>query len=292
MMGMRSLGRVPIFFQKNQKMKKIIYGFAAAILTIGLVACNKENDPEQANNDGEFNFETLEAGENAISVKITPCDANKTFFSLYASKAQYDAMLDSLGSKAAVIADDVEYLKETLTVFRDLGYNYTLSNFLSVGSDTLTLKNLEPETEYVVWAYYLDTLYNNDGRLYDYTVKTTSIQQNTAEFKIVSEADTLFRLTVSDTTQGWVSMTELKSTVESAGGAKAYLEPILENAKEYDLLDYVIYHGNYNFTLAELSLNSAGTYLMMVAPVSASGVINGEIVTYEFDYAGSGDTEN
>ncbi len=115
---------------------------------------------------------------------------------------------------------------------------------------------------------------------------------NSAKFDIVSYGDTLFLLTVSDTTQGWVSMTEIKSTIDSIGGAAVYLQRVLDNAKAADLLDYVTFYGNYDFTLDELGLGSAGTYQLMVAPVSASGKINGDVATYDFYYAGSGDAEN
>ena len=271
-------------------MNRVIYSLVAAVLTIGLSACDTKSDPQNNDNanDSEFRFETISVSENAISVKIAPRDTAKTYISMYATKENYDIMFDSLGSESAVIADDIAYLKENITFYREaLGYDVTLADFLSIGADTLNITNIEPATEYVVWAYYLDTLYNNSGKIYTCTLKSADIAASSAKFDIVSEGDSLFHLTVSDTTQGWVSMSELKTTVDEAGGAKAYLQTILDNAKAADLLDWVTFHGNYDFTLAELNLGEAGTYQLMVAPVSISGKINGDVVIYEFDYAGS-----
>lgn len=278
-------------------MNRVIYSLAAALLMVGLSACDTKNDPQSNNdsqgNDSEFRFEAIAVSENAISVKITPRDTAKTYLSMYATKTNYDTMVDSLGSESAVIADDIAYLKESITFYREaLNYDVTLADFLSIGTDTLNIKNIEPATEYVVWVYYLDTLYNNSGELYTCTLKSADMAANTTKFDIVSEGDTLFHLIVSDTTQGWVSMANLKSTVDEAGGAKAYLQAILDNAKAADLLDWVTFHGNYDFTLSELNVEEAGIYQLMVAPVSVSGKINGDVVIYEFEYIGDGTTEN
>lgn len=94
---------------------------------------------------------------NTVSYTATPSDKQMTYMVNLASKAYMDAY-GLMEDDAALFADDIDY-------FAQLGANYgmtyqdILDYFADQGDTQNTFEELDPETEYVLYAYGFDANY-------------------------------------------------------------------------------------------------------------------------------------
>ena len=267
-------------------MKKVIYSLAAVALVAGIAtSCNKQDD-EVANEP--FKFDVVELTDGSATVAVTPDSLGKTYFTLYGTKDEYNTIIDSLG-EAGFIEYQYEYVISYIAYLAKLGYNRDFSYFATVGKDTLALgPGLDPQTEYVAAAFYLDSLGNNDGKIYIHNFTTKAIEQSNVELKIASDGDTLFHITLSDENQLYIYYAELADTI-AVYGAETYLQNYVDMIVENRPSNYqfIVHSGNEDVSIDELAAWNAGKYQLIAAPFTEGAHICGKAVSYDFEYAGA-----
>ncbi len=234
-----------------------------------------------------FKFDVVELTDGSAIVAVTPDSLGKTYFTLYGTKEEYEAIIDSLG-EAGFIEYEYEYVTSYIAQLAQRGYNYSFTDFATTGKDTLAIgPGLAPQTEHVAAAFYLDSLGNNDGKIYVHNFTTKAVEQSNVELKITSDEDTLFHITSSDENQLYVYYAELSDTI-AAHGAENYLQDYVDNMVGYRPSNYqfIVYSGNQDVSIEVLPIWLAGKYQLIVAPFTEGAHVCGKAVSYEFDYAG------
>ena len=103
------------------------------------------DDPSQ----NTFSISVTEISSTSANVAVTPSN-NDTYYFDVVDKAFYD----SYSNKADLAADYVAYLQETAAEYAALGYDVTLADFLSSGSDSYYFDgNLDANTDYLAVAF-------------------------------------------------------------------------------------------------------------------------------------------
>lgn len=152
-------------------MKKIIFAAFAALFSLGMVSCQGNgNDPEKKN---AIVLTVDSVGQTACKIKLVPSDTLALYYigskpkSMTVGKTTEDMLNDFKAGMDVLIAMYADYLGQTLT-YSDLGKS---------GEAKYLFYNLTPSTDYVVYAYYLDTLTGLAiGDVYSVPFRTNEIE--------------------------------------------------------------------------------------------------------------------
>lgn len=152
-------------------MKKIIFAAFAALFTLGMVSCQGNgNDPEKKN---AIVLTVDSVGQTACKIKLVPSDTLALYYigskpkSMTVGKTTEDMLNDFKAGMDVLIAMYAEFYGQTLT-YSDLGKS---------GEAKYLFYNLTPSTDYVVYAYYLDTLTGLAiGDVYSVPFRTNEIE--------------------------------------------------------------------------------------------------------------------
>ena len=166
-----------------------------------------------------------------------------------------------------------------------------VSHSLNYGNDSRFFTELNPETEYIVYAFCVNALTNQPvGQLYTTRVRTSSRKSVDMSFSILLEqkGDAPYVTVIpSNDTDSYVWEFEDKEVVESQyGHADNNYELFLQNQvhmwKSFDLsIENEITHG-FDYYDASTDLESGRSYILVAAPYD--GEINGKIYGFEFTY--------
>lgn len=152
-------------------MKKIIFAAFAALFTLGMVSCQGNgNEPEKKN---AIVLTVDSVGQTACKIKLVPSDTTALYYldakpkSMTVGKTTED-MLKSFKAGMDVMIDMyADYLGQTLTY----------SDFGKSGAAKYLFYDLGASTDYVVYAYYLDTLTGLAiGDVYSVPFRTNEIE--------------------------------------------------------------------------------------------------------------------
>ncbi len=129
---------------------------------------------EEKAEESAFNIELPEVSELYAKYAVAPKDENITYNVMYLEKSEFD----KYASDADVVADDLKYYQELAD-----GYGMTLSDilasFLMQGSWEDWCVPLSPDTEYVLWAYGLDSNGKQTTPLYKKVFATQPVSDKT-----------------------------------------------------------------------------------------------------------------
>lgn len=130
---------------------------------------------------GDFAIEVGPSSTGEISWSVIPPDETVTYVSMAADKATWD----SFSSYEEYMQYDIEYFKEQAEK-RNLGYEEFLAKYvLKQGTmRNLTTKGLSPETEYVVYAYGMDSVGRILTGMYYAVTSTAAVEQTDVTFEI------------------------------------------------------------------------------------------------------------
>ncbi len=164
-------------------MKKILFNGLLLLLATALVGCKETPDvpptPIDPVDKPDFVVEVKNVTDTSVEFTITPADEEMTYIAMMTTKEYFDTF-----------EDDEAYIMDDLTWLEDAAYNagVGLSEYLEgvlkkgVISDTQDM--LDPETEYVVYAFGL----SNNGivttSLYKQTFTTLSTELTELNFEI------------------------------------------------------------------------------------------------------------
>lgn len=99
----------------------------------------------------EFTFAHTET-DSSCDVEVTPTNTGCFYYFDLVEKADFDTW----GSDAEIIAETVDFLKETVDYYHANGYtDLTLADLFSIGPDGYQFEGLSPDTDYVVYAFAL-----------------------------------------------------------------------------------------------------------------------------------------
>ena len=132
-------------------MKKLFTLLAMVGLALASCTPNGEGTGNNGGSQAEFSFEITNIGEYGATVKVTPKDMERTYFTGVWS---YVSMVQSGGANALMEAA-YDYYKSEVEAGREswLGGEYPL---LTSGVDEGTLTTLNPGTKYVAMAFGVD----------------------------------------------------------------------------------------------------------------------------------------
>ena len=141
-----------------------------AMVGLALASCTPEGGKTPGGNGnnvlgaGEFELVVSNIGETTATVKITPKQEGRTYY----SRISKEASLKEFATTAAYMEDWYAYLKEAV----DSG-NYTWADFLDKDVVEYTNEKLDPSTKYVLWAFGIDEVGNLTSTDLSYVVFET-----------------------------------------------------------------------------------------------------------------------
>ncbi len=153
--------------------------FVLGIAVLGLNGCDKDSSSDQAS-DSPFVFTINEVTSASVKFDVDVKDDDMRYTIMSVEKDYADQFQDD----EALFQDDMEYFIELW----DSGYEYlgdVIEDYTTVGDCTgLIIEGLDPETEYVLYAYGLEL----DGK------RTTAIHREYITTKAVEKIDVSFEI--------------------------------------------------------------------------------------------------
>ncbi len=164
-------------------MKKILFNGLLLLLATALVGCKETPDvpptPIDPVDKPDFVVEVKNVTDTSVEFTITPADEEMTYIAMMTTKEYFDTFEDD----EAYIMDDLTWLEDA-AYNAGVGLNEYLEGVLKKGVISDTQDMLDPETEYVVYAFGL----SNNGivttSLYKQTFTTLSTELTELNFEI------------------------------------------------------------------------------------------------------------
>lgn len=218
-----------------------------------------------------ISLDVKDVTDMTATIIVTPNYTTETYFCNYIMKVDYDA-----------IGGDTKIADYYINLI-DKNYNSAYSNFLSSGNITSAESNLVPDTEYVLFAFGLDSKGN-------ITTDIARTDFKTQTFKVVETCT--FELTASDinagsmmvnikpssaTTRYYVGLTTAKY-LEQGYSIPELAASFIDEAEQYDEIDWAgndyIYTGENDFKFTTMADTE---YLVLVFGVSTTGARTTEV---------------
>ena len=235
-----------------------------------------------------FAFEIKEVKETSLKFSIFPADKEMTYIGMLNEKDYMDQF-----------ASDEEYFIDDMNFFKEAALNYGISieeylaNILKTGDvEDEYVNMLDPETEYYVYAYGLNTdiVYLTD--LHKTETKTEPVQMNGMTFDIgcIPYKNTV-ELTIvpSDPEQTYLYSIYPQTEVSKDGIAGKYWEYVSTIMMIYiqqfgitpeEFIEDAAYTGTVNATMDDLLDDTP--YWAFAVSVAPFGVFNSEVSVEEF----------
>lgn len=164
-------------------MKKILFNGLLLLLATALVGCKETPDvpptPVDPVDKPDFVVEVKNVTDTSVEFTINPADEEMTYIAMMTTKEYFDTFEDD----EAYIMDDLTWLEDA-AYNAGVGLNEYLEGVLKKGVISDTQDMLDPETEYVVYAFGL----SNNGivttSLYKQTFTTLSTELTELNFEI------------------------------------------------------------------------------------------------------------
>ena len=164
-------------------MKKILFNGLLLLLATALAGCKETPDvpptPVDPVDKPDFVVEVKNVTDTSVEFTITPADEEMTYIAMMTTKEYFDTFEDD----EAYIMDDLTWLEDA-AYNAGVGLNEYLEGVLKKGVISDTQDMLDPETEYVVYAFGL----SNNGivttSLYKQTFTTLSTELTELNFEI------------------------------------------------------------------------------------------------------------
>lgn len=148
----------------------------------------KEVEFSPAEQESHFTMTALNAYEYYIKFTISPDDPDMTYNVMYLEKSEYD----KYESDEDVVADDLQYFQNYADYY-DMELSELLPYWLYTGDlSEYILYDVQPNTEYVIWYYGMDTNGNLTTPFEKVVVKTGSVEKisNTLQVETAVEGTT------------------------------------------------------------------------------------------------------
>lgn len=163
-------------------MKRLFLLLSSALALTTLFSCSSEENDTPSWKDLSFTLQVAEPTANSVEFTITPDDANLTYFAHYIRKSAY---VDDQTLKA-----DDRALIEQLAADRGITFQEALSRSLQRGEEQGEIEGLDPDTEYILYAYRMDESGTADG----------AVARREFRTQLPPEPDVTFTFTTSNAT--------------------------------------------------------------------------------------------
>jgi len=288
-------------------MKKYLYLAIAAVLSVAFAACGNENKPDNKKGAAQ----TITVGEvtsTTAAITVTPKDAAVPFVWSIMEKA---AVAEEFGTNYDSLANYfIAYYKEKYQGYVDeMGADqlakYGITDFTSLltyfgllveGEDNYTFEDLDPDTEYLAFAFSYDAA--NEAVASKVTTATFKTQQvQKISFSItVSENDTAVFINPSTEDSYLASYIDKDTLAAYNYTADTYFAAYVDYCKQmaeayaaYGItFDYFLGQGQ--MYLSKADLEAGHTYVLMAAAFQGS-VQASDVATAEYRYTGSAAAE-
>ena len=164
-------------------MKKILFNGLLLLLATALVGCKETPDvpptPIDPVDKPDFVIEVKNITDTSVEFTITPEDEEMTYIAMMTTKEYFDEFEDD----EAYIDDDLSWL-DSAAYEAGVDLSEYLEDVLKKGAISDTQDMLDPETEYVVYAFGLSNNGIVTSSLYKQTFKTLSTELTELNFEI------------------------------------------------------------------------------------------------------------
>ena len=193
-------------------MKRLFPLLCTTLVLAFLFSCSKEESDTPSKKELSFTFQVSEPTATAVEFTITPDDASLTYFAHYIRKSAY---VDDQTLKA-----DDRALIEQLAADQGITFTEALSQSLLRGEEQGEIEELDPDTEYILYAYRMDESGIADGAVSRYEFRT----------QLPPEPEVTFTFTTSN-----ASYTSLTIATEASDPQTLFCTDLME-ATYFELL--------------------------------------------------------
>lgn len=278
-------------------MKKYFYLFVAAVAALAMTSCDK-NKPEDPGKGANFTIKVSDITTLSATVTVTPKDTSALYYFDCLPKELLEEYTDE-----ELLEEELSYLLQMVEFYNAYGLAVSFEDFLSKGEDSYDFDKLDPETEYVAFAFLVDLETKSAVAGLEKKEFTTSAKEMSANKVTVTYADGVINITTTNN-DPYVFYAEYKADYEEYEPdysnaslcesldewINAYISMYAEYGYEMtwgDFLEggFLVYSGNKTFTVDEWFAEEDGSIAGGEAVAYAApykGYINGEAASTFF----------
>lgn len=235
----------------------------------------------------------------SASVMVTPADSSTYFWDLMDVNT-YDSLANGLYAKYGyndVFSYCKDYLDYMIELYAAYGYSLTYADLIYSGVDAYNYEDLDPETEYVVFAFQMGTDGVGVAPIDTVHFTTAEVAASTNVITLSANAGVVsIATTNNDPYFFWMESLEEYQSYQLDFSEASLVDEIdgwIYSMKYYGIDPlYAVLSGNDTYSLEEFYANwydevpEAGDYVALAAPYD--GVVNGTPAYVQFHYDGAG----
>jgi len=236
-----------------------------------------------------FTMSVADTTATSAETTITPNDSETLYMYSCVPLAAYDTLTET--DIAASFQETMDYY--ILMYYYYSGVTFTYGDFAMSGAAKDTITSLEPGTEYVLFAYVMDTTTGLAASAFDtihFTTKSIPMSENVITMNYIN--DTLYIATTNDDPYFFIFESQddydYYQSDLSDESVKAELEEWIEQADQYSMTGYLTFSGDTAIAVADFYTDIFGKdltsddYISLAAPFA--GLINGAVAYHQFYY--------
>lgn len=246
-----------------------------------------------------FTISVSEITATGASVSITPAEENQTYLATVLEKSVIEGFEDD----AALVAEVKSEMDDLIEYYTQYGYTVSYADFCYTGADVMPVSSLDPETEYAVIAYGIDT---------ETAAATTAVEAAYFTTTEAAQSENVLTLTYEDgklyvkttTNDPWIYIPESVAEYNkyqadlSQESVNAEMDDWAYTLDYYGVSDVFTFTGDQTIDLNEVYSNYfssaglvAGTEYMVLAAGYADGLRTTDATYITFTYGeGEGET--
>ena len=253
-------------------MKKFIY-LLTLVGSLMFVSCHEEPSPAEVTL--AINVDSITAASALVTV--TPSDTNVLYYFDLLSQDVYE---DEYEGNAIEVANDlINWIIESVEEYQDYGYDVEVVDWLSRGVDEYNFSGLSPETNYVVFAFRVDTATNTlAGNVFHAEFTTHPVEFVDLSFELANTDTAIWFVPNVDDTEYFATYVEVDTLQAYGITATEYFEDMISYYGEY--IEYFTMSGPIYVYLEDLTV---GTNYVFLAQAYTGGVWNSRLFAEYFE---------
>lgn len=254
-----------------------------------MVGCQTEPEPTPPTPDGpEFQLTINQVTKSTANFTVEPLDKETPYLVMVIDKQTFD----SFPSLDAYIEDDMRYLEEMAEI-SELSLKEFLTDYLATGDTTDDCEGLQPNTEYVLYAYHMTYEGEVISDLAQKSFKTSDYVLNSDTFEIsvsdVTYTSALINVKPSSTTTPYFLNVVSEEDLASYGGGQEAYTTHLEMLRDYylsfgktpeEMIANLCFVGEKSLTMANLAAGKK--YYAYAMSVDDEFFVCSEVAEQEF----------
>lgn len=259
-------------------MKKNLFLMMGAIVALSLVGCNKEqgggNEPEPEKTVA-FNIQVTDITATTANVTVEPSDTNAYYYYDVLDAALFDQYTED--SIAAILLSNMADQWEQMGAIYEqyLGIDNMIDAFMSKGNDGYEYSELTPNTDYIAFAFQIDTAaLKIKGTMTKKAFKTGEIEMSDNVITVSIDADNNIVVTTTNDDPYNLAIFDNATVLEQGYTDQEIIDYLVEDAATYGT-----YAGGLQQpTTSVFSAGEEGDYLF--AAVGCNGAATTELFKY------------